>query len=286
MMTKTWAARHVGVPALWMLGALLCLSGCNREAEPKVDTKSMRISVVGASTIAPLISELAKAYELEHPGVRFEVQAGGSSRGIMDVRSGTAVLGMVSRDLKPDEQDLEHALIAKDGIGMIVHKNNPVAGLSKEQVIAIYTGQITNWKDVGGADAPITVVSKAEGRSTLEIFSSFFGIPYKDIKAHVIIGDNQQGIQTVAGSPAAVGYVSIGSAEYEAGQGAAIRLIPMGNQVPSTASVASGQYAISRDLNLVYKAPLNEQVQDFVAYAQSKQSEDFVTRMYFIPVAK
>ncbi|RAM75030.1 ABC transporter substrate-binding protein [Pseudomonas putida] len=268
------------------MGAMLCLSGCNREAEPKVETKSVRVSVVGASTIAPLISELAKAYEQEHPGVRIEVQAGGSARGIMDVRSGTAVLGMVSRDLKPDEQDLEHALIAKDGIGMIVNKSNPVAGLSKDQVIGIYTGQITNWKDVGGDDAPITVVSKAEGRSTLEIFSSFFGIPYKDIKAHVIIGDNQQGIQTVAGSPAAVGYVSIGSAEYEAGQGAAIRLIPMGDQVPSTASVASGQYAISRDLNLVYKTPLNEQVQDFVAYAQSKQAEDFVTRMYFIPVAK
>lgn len=286
MKKRTWAARHVGVPALWMLGALLCLSGCNREAEPKADTKSMRVSVVGASTIAPLISELAKAYEQEHPGVRIEVQAGGSARGIMDVRSGTAVLGMVSRDLKPDEQDLEHALIAKDGIGMIVNKSNPVAGLSKEQVIGIFTGQITNWKEVGGDDAPITVVSKAEGRSTLEIFSSFFGIPYKDIKAHVIIGDNQQGIQTVAGSPAAVGYVSIGSAEYEAGQGAAIRLIPMGDQVPSTASVASGQYAISRDLNLVYKTPLNEQIQDFVAYAQSKKAEDFVTRMYFIPVVK
>lgn len=286
MKTRTWTARHVGVPALWMLGALLFLSGCNREAELKADTKSMRVSVVGASTIAPLISELAKAYEQEHPGVRIEVQAGGSARGIMDVRSGTAVLGMVSRDLKPDEQDLEHVLIAKDGIGMIVNKSNPVVGLSKEQVIGIYTGQITNWKEVGGADAPITVVSKAEGRSTLEIFSSFFGIPYKDIKAHVIIGDNQQGIQTVAGSPAAVGYVSIGSAEYEAGQGAAIRLIPMGDQVPSTASVASGQYAISRDLNLVYKTPLNVQVQDFVAYAQSKQAEHFVTRMYFIPVVK
>ncbi|KPM68386.1 ABC transporter substrate-binding protein [Pseudomonas putida] len=269
-----------------MLGALLCLSGCNREAESIAETKSIRVSVVGASTIAPLISELAKAYEKEHPGVRIEVQAGGSARGIMDVRSGTAVLGMVSRDLKPDEQDLKHALLAKDGIGMIVNKSNPVAGLSKEQVIGIYTGQITNWKEVGGDDSPITVVSKAEGRSTLEIFSSFFGIPYKDIKAHVIIGDNQQGIQTVAGSPAAVGYVSIGSAEYEAGQGAAIRLIPMGDQVPSTASVASGQYAISRDLNLVYKTPLNEQVQDFVAYAQSKQAEDFVTRMYFIPVVK
>jgi len=287
MKTRTWAARHIAVPALWMLGALLCLSGCNREADPKAQTnKPIRVSVVGASTIAPLISELAKAYEQEHPGVRIEVQAGGSARGIMDVRSGTAVLGMVSRDLKPDEQDLVHALIAKDGIGMIVNKSNPVAGLSKEQVIGIYTGQITNWKEVGGDDAPITVVSKAEGRSTLEIFSSFFGIHYKDIKAHVIIGDNQQGIQTVAGSPGAVGYVSIGSAEYEAGHGAAIRLIPMGNQVPSTASVASGQYAISRDLNLVYKTPLNEQVQDFVAYAQSKQAEDFVTRMYFIPVAK
>lgn len=126
MKTRTWAARHVGVPALWMLGALLCLSGCNREAEPKADTKSMRVSVVGASTIAPLISELAKAYEQEHPGVRIEVQAGGSARGIMDVRSGTAVLGMVSRDLKPDEQDLEHALIAKDGIGMIVKDRKSV----------------------------------------------------------------------------------------------------------------------------------------------------------------
>ncbi|WP_243055079.1 phosphate ABC transporter substrate-binding protein [Pseudomonas sp. BP01] len=286
MKTRTWAARHVGMPALLTLGALLCLSGCNGEAELNADTKSMRVSVVGASTIAPLISELAKAYEKQHPGVRIEVQAGGSARGIMDVRSGTAVLGMVSRDLKADEQDLEHALIAKDGIGMIVNKSNPVVGLSKAQVIAIYTGQISNWKEVGGNDAPITVVSKAEGRSTLEIFSSFFGIPYKDIRAHVIIGDNQQGIQTIAGSPDAVGYVSIGSAEYEAGQGAAIRLIPMDDQIPSTASVASGQYAISRDLNLVYKAPLNEQVRDFVAYAQSKQAEDFVTRMYFIPVVK
>lgn len=286
MKTRTWAARHVGVPALWMLGALLCLSGCNREAESKPETKALRVSVVGASTIAPLISELAKAYEQDHPGIRIEVQAGGSARGIMDVRSGTAVLGMVSRDLKPEEQDLQHELIAKDGIGMIVNKNNPVAGLTKEQVVGIYTGQITNWKEVGGDDLPITVVSKAEGRSTLEIFSGFFGIPYKDIRAHVIIGDNQQGIQTVAGSSAAVGYVSIGSAEYEAGHGAAIRLIPMGDQIPSTAAVASGDYAISRDLNLVYKAPLNEQVQDFVAFARSKQAEDFVTRMYFIPVVK
>ena len=93
MKTRTWAARHIAVPALWMLGALLCLSGCNREADPKAQTnKPIRVSVVGASTIAPLISELAKAYEQEHPGVRIEVQAGGSARGIMDVRSGTAGL--------------------------------------------------------------------------------------------------------------------------------------------------------------------------------------------------
>ena len=286
MNTRTWTARHVGVPALWMLGALLCLSGCNRETDQKTEAKAVRVSVVGASTIAPLISELAKAYEREHPGIRIEVQAGGSARGIMDVRSGTAVLGMVSRELKPEERDLQHALIAKDGIGMIVNKSNPITGLTKEQVVGIYTGRITNWKDVGGDDSPITVVSKAEGRSTLEIFSGFFGIPYKDIRAHVIIGDNQQGIQTVAGSPAAVGYVSIGSAEYEADQGAAIRLIPLGDQIPSTAAVASGEYAISRDLNLVYKAPLTEPVQDFLAFARSNEAATFVTRMYFIPVTK
>ena len=214
------------------------------------------------------------------------MQAGGSSRGVLDGLQGVAKLGMVSRALKPEERALQRALVARDGVGIIVHKTNPVAHLSKFQVIGIYTGKITNWKQLGGEDMAITVVSKAEGRSTLEIFSDYFDLPYKAILANVIIGDNQQGIQTVAASPAAIGYVSIGSAEFEAQQGAAIRLVPLDDQVPTTASVASGTYAISRELNLVFKSPLSERLADFVAFAQSKDVAELVTKQYFVPVAQ
>lgn len=246
--------------------------------------KTVRISIVGSSTMSPLLSEMGKAYEQETLGTRSDVQSGGSSRGVMDVRAGTAALGMVSRELKADEGDLHNVLIARDGIGMIVNADNPVTGLSKKQVIDIYTDQITNWKDVGGDDLAITVVSKAEGRSTLEVFSDYFGISYRQIRADVIIGDNQQGIQTVGSSVAAIGYVSIGSAEYEAEQGAAIRLIALDDQFPSTESVASGNYQISRELNLVYKEPITEQVRDFLTFTRSSKAAELVSRMYFIPV--
>ena len=283
--------RRLGMPLLGLLGgfAVAGMAGCSREAAPAEtgSPKSVeRVMVVGASTIAPLISEMGKAYEKGHPDIRIEVQAGGSSRGILDVRNGVAKLGMVSRELKPDERDLQSVLIARDGVGIILHKTNPVAHLSKSQVVGIYTGKLTNWKQLGGEDLPITVVSKAEGRSTLEIFSNYFGVPYKEISAHVIIGDNQQGIQTVAGSPAAIGYVSIGSAEYEAQQGAAIRLVQLEDQVPTTAAVASGQYAISRELNLVFKPPLSGRLRDFVEFTQSEAVAELVTKQYFVPLTQ
>ncbi len=280
---------------VWRLTVLLCcgwvaagLTGCSRDtASAQVVSPEAieRITVVGSSTIAPLLSEIGKAYEKKHPNIRIEVQAGGSSRGVLDVRNGMAKLGMVSREMRPDEQDLQSALIARDGVGIILHKDNPVPRLSRSQVVDIYTGKLKNWRQLGGNDVPITVVSKAEGRSTLDIFSSYFGVPYKDISAHVIIGDNQQGIQTVAGSSGAIGYVSIGSAEYEAQQGAAIRLVPMDDQVPSTAAVASGRYAISRELNLVFKSPLSAQLQDFVAFTQSEAVIELVLGQYFVPTA-
>lgn len=285
MKTFKLKARQIGAAALWVLSTSL-LVGCNQAQDQATDAPSGRISVVGSSSISALLGEMGKAYESAHPGIRIDVQSGGSSRGIMDVRAGTAMLGMVSRALKPDEKDLSNALIARDGIGLIVHADNPVSGLSREQVIGIYTGQINNWSEVGGDDLAITVVSKAEGRSTLEVFSDHFGMSYRQIQADVIIGDNQQGIQTVAGSTAAIGYVSIGSAEYEAEQGATIQLIALDGQMPSTEAVAAGNFPMSRDLNLVYREPINDQVRDFLTFTRSSEAADLVSRMYLIPVTQ
>jgi phosphate transport system substrate-binding protein len=175
-----------------------------------------KLVITGSSTMAPLVSEIGKRFESLHPGTRIDVQTGGSSRGIADTVNGLADIGMVSRALKPQEHALHGATIAHDGITMILHKTNPVHELTDKQIKAIYTGEITNWKTVGGPDAPITVVNKAEGRSTLELFLQYLQLSNRAIRAHVIIGDNEQGIKTIAGNPHAIGYVSVGTAQYDA----------------------------------------------------------------------
>lgn len=244
----------------------------------------IQITATGASTIAPLMAEIGKSFEKANPNVRIEVQSGGTSRGIADVRQGSARIGMVSRELHPDEKDLEAQLIAYDGVGMIVHQSNPVKALTREQIIAIYTGAIKNWKEVGGSDLPITVINKAEGRSTLEVFTSYFKLTNRDIKAHIIIGDNQQEIRTVATTKGAIGYVSIGSAEYEVANKVTIKLIGLGKVMPSSQTVSSGEYPIKRELNLVYRKPLKKEEIALLEYMKTPVARKEILAQFFIPV--
>src|SRR5262249_189975 len=173
-------------------------------------------------------AEMDKGVEAQHTGVRVDVQTGGSSRGVADARQGLNDIGMVSRALNDDERDLQAFSIANDGVTIILHKTNPVQALTSQQIVDIYTGKVTNWKEVGGKDTPSTVVNKAEGRSTLELFLHYFKLKNSAIKASVVIGDNEQGIKTVAGNPNAIGYVSIGTAEYDLARGEPIKLLDIG----------------------------------------------------------
>lgn len=245
---------------------------------------SQRLVLTGSSTVAPLMSEIARRFESMNPGVRIDVQSGGSSRGITDTRNGVAAIGMVSRALKPNENDLHVFTIALDGISVILHTSNPVLTLSQQQINDIYTGKITNWKTIGGQDARITVVNKAEGRSTLELFLSYLQLKNSQIKPHIIIGDNPQGIKTVAGNPNSIGYVSIGAAEYEAKRGAPIRLLPLEGIDASVANVHSGNFPLSRPLNLITRMQPAGLSQHFIEFARSKQVHDLVEAQYFVPI--
>lgn len=142
-----------------------------------------RLVLTGSSTVAPLALEIAKRFEQQNPSIRIDVQSGGSSRGVADARSGLADIGMVSRTLKPEENDLLAHTIAMDGVSIIVHKDNPVRSLTDAQIKGIYTDRIVNWNAVGGRDGRITVVNKAEGRSTLELFLHHFTLKNSEIKA-------------------------------------------------------------------------------------------------------
>lgn len=290
MRRHTGAAGRRIAAAIWLLAAAGCGSsssgpGVSSGASGNPSSGAVRLTLTGASTVAPLVGEIGKRFEQRNPGVRVDVQTGGSSRGIADARQGMADIGMVSRDLKPDEQNLKPAMIARDGVCLIVHRDNPIESLTDAQVVEIYTGKRTNWKEFGGIVAPITVVNKAEGRSTLELFLHYFKLDNAEVKAQVVIGDNEQGIKTVAGNPQAIGYVSIGAAEYQARSGVPLKLLPVGGVAASTENVRNGKFPLARPLNLVTRTEPEGTAKAFIEFARSAAVRDLVERQYFVPVA-
>lgn len=130
------------------------------------------------------------------------------------------------------------------------------------------------------------MVNKAEGRSTLELFLHYYKLKNDQVRADVVIGDNEQGIKTVAGNPNAIGYVSIGTAEYDAKRGVKIKLLPMNGVAPSLATVSDGSFPLSRDLNLVVKGKPAGNAADFLAFATSEQSNDIIRGQSFVPIAR
>jgi len=271
---------------LCSLLAIMCCSCSSNGTKDGFSAPTRQLVLTGSSTVAPLAAEIGKRFESLHPGVRVDVQSGGSSRGIADARRGLADIGMASRALKPEENDLHAFAIARDGVCIIVHQDNGVGELSNEQVIAIYTDKINNWKEVGGRDAPIIVVNKAEGRATLEVFLKHFKLKNSAIKADVVIGDNEQGIKTVAGNPNAIGYVSVGTAEFDSQHGVSIKLLPADGVTATTDNLANGSFPVSRPLNLVTKAEPTGLAKEFIEFAQSDQVHDLIKEQYFVPLAK
>lgn len=239
--------------------------------------------MTGSSTLAPLVQEIARRYEAANPEVRVDLQTGGTSRGLRDLRKGLVEVALVSRSLRAGEDDLHPTLLARDGIGVIVHRENPVPGLGREALGAIYRGEIEDWSSLGGEPGPITVVHKADGRSTQEVFLAFLGVRPSEVEADVVIGDNQQGIKTVAGNPRALGYVSIGTARAEIERQAPIRLLPIDSLVPSLENVSRGSYPMARPLSLVTRGAPSGEVARFLAFATDPRHHDLIAREYLVP---
>ncbi|MBL4701625.1 MAG: phosphate ABC transporter substrate-binding protein [Phycisphaeraceae bacterium] len=280
---------YIALLQLTIISISMILSGCDKHENAKaseIPQLQGKLILTGSSTVAPLANEIAKRFEAQHPGVRIDVQTGGSSRGIADSRRGTADIGMASRALKSSESDLTAHTIAMDGVGMILHQDNPIKSLTDKQILDIYTGKITHWSKLGGTDNPITVINKAEGRATLEVFLHYFKIKNENIKPSIIIGENQQAIRTVAGDPNAIGYVSIGTADYEASHGIPIRLLPINGIKATVANVRKGVFPMSRPLNLVTHGKISPLAAAFIAFASSSQINDLVEAQYFVPIAQ
>ena len=240
--------------------------------------------VTGSSTVAPVAAELATRFEKTHPGVRIDVQSGGSSRGIADARSGLASIGMVSRALKSDESDLHVVTIARDGVALVVHASNPIDALERDQVVALYRGEIERWTELGGGDQAPVVVHKADGRATLEVFLAYFGLDPREVVADVIVGENEQAIKTASGNPNTVAYVSIGSARVNRANGAPIKLLDVDGISASLETLREGRYPISRPLNFVLRDEPTGLAANFIAFVRSEAAREVFEAQSFVQV--
>lgn len=271
-LASAWLAFHC-ISALATHGA----SANDAGASPR------HLLVTGSSTMAPMIVEIGRRFAALHRNVRIAVQTGGSGRGISDVMHGKADIGMASRALTGEESRLYSFAIARDGICLIVHKNNTIQKLDNRQVADIYAGAIANWKAVGGRDATIAVMNAKEGYASVELFTHFFKIKYADIKAQAVLGDNSARIQAVAGNPDAIAYISVGSAQRQAEQGAAIRLLPVEGVAATQRNIRSGNFPLSRPLLLLTKEPPVGLKREFINFSLSSQATEVIVEHDFVP---
>ncbi len=239
--------------------------------------------ITGSSTLAPLLTEIARRFEQVHPGVTLKVDAGGSGRGVRDAREGKADIGMVSRALLPKESDLTAFSIARDGIAFVVSRPVKVDALTQAQARGILLGAVTNWRVVGGADVPIYVVDREKGYSAHDLINGHFGFAEGAIKSQGVAGDDNALFNAITARGDAIGYASIGEAERRSQAGEAIKLLAI-DGVPGTSdSIKAGDYPITRSLNLVTRARPVGLAKAFVEYALSRKVTDLVEHFEFVP---
>lgn len=273
---------------LAVIAMSLLVSGCtdntNNTAGTDDTLSDVKLQIAGSTTVLPVAEECARVFMENHPGSRIDVSGGGSSHGVKAVADGTVDIGTASRDLKSSESDAHPGLVphgvAKDGVAVTVHPSNPVTELTMEQLQGIYTGTITNWKDVGGTDSEIMVVTREEGSGTRDCFEQAVMKPIKaEITDHGIIQDsNGKTRATVAGSSQAIGFLSLG---YVNSDVSAVRLDGI---EPTVGSVVDGSYAISRTLWMITNGNPDSAEQAFLDFVLGDEGQSIVEDVHFIPV--
>jgi len=274
-----------------MVGGLVTLlvsAGCDggeasRQRAASTDKVAGKVVLSGATTVSPLMADIAKRFQESQPELQVEVRPGGSSVGIADARQGQVDIGMSSRMLHDEERDLHSFPIARDGVCILINKENPVDGLNRQQLVDIFTGKVTNWKEVGGKDAPIVVFDRAQGRSEVELITHYLKIKPADIKSQAKLGDNPDVIQAVANSPNAITYMSLGHAYGEAKGGKPLKLVAVEGVAATPVAVGTGAYPITRPLILVTRGLPSGAAKRLIDYSLSNKIRDLVQAHGFIP---
>lgn len=272
----------------YLLLIVLCLSMALLLAGCQDSSSDTSIIVSGSTTVLPIAEQAAEQFmELAaNEDASVLVSGMGSSAGIEAVSNGTAQIGTSSRELKDTEQDLGlvDTPIAHDGIAVIVNPSNPITELSLEQLRSVFSGEITNWSQLGGSDIPIDLINRDEASGTREAFSKVVMQDATfDIGAVILPGTGQVR-DVVSRSEGAIGYISVGFVEPRFTNTRVKALVIAGND-PTEANVANGTYPISRSLHFFTKGSPEGLVKSYIEYVLSdKVQQGAVIEAGFVPV--
>lgn len=253
--------------------ALALFAGCSNKNGGQVTTD-------GSTSMEKVIGALGESFMQNNSGVTFAYNPTGSGSGIQAVLDGRCDIGLSSRSLKDEEKEkgLKETILAYDGITVVVNKENPINDLTIEQLASIYKGDITNWKDVGGADAEIVIIGREAGSGTRDGFESVTGTEglCKYRQELVSTGDV---INTVSKNPNAIGYASIAAISDS------VKTLSIGGVAPTEATVKDGSYLIQRPFILVTKdgVQLSETAQLFFDYVTGKDAASIISNAGAVP---
>jgi phosphate transport system substrate-binding protein len=263
-MTTRWA---------WVLAAVGVAAGgggCGKQAQ-------MSVTAAGSTAFQPFAEKLAEQFMETRPDVSVTVQGGGSALGIQAARSGAAQIGMADLvELPPEANELSSVTVARDGIAIIVNPANPVGGLTTGQIRGIFNGAPTNWKEVGGEDRPIRVVSREAGSGTRSSFEQIIG--GVRLTREAIIQDSNGTIrETVANDRDAAGYLSHGLLNEK------VKAVPVDGTDCTEQEIAAGRYRLVRPVYLLTRGAASGAVKDFIDYVLSPEGQDTIRRNGLLP---
>jgi len=277
--------KKLGLIMLMLIVSLsLVLAGCGNK-EPVSNTKELtgNIKLAGSTSVQPLAEELAMKFMELNRQIKIDVAGGGSGVGVESAANGSANIGMASREIKQSEKDanptIKDIVIAKDGIAVIVNTKNAVNNLTIAQVQEIFSGKITNWKSVGGADTNITVVNREEGSGTRGAFEEIVLGKNSNFTEKAIIQSSTGAVKTaVVADVNAIGYISMGSMNSD------VKGLQINGTDPTMENVVKATYPISRPFNFLVKGEPNEVTQAFINWILSAEGQNIVKEQGFIAV--
>ena len=262
--------------------ALSLFAGCGQKANDNGTTTGGTVSTDGSTSMEKVIGALGESFMEANSGTTFTYNPTGSGSGIQAVSEGRCDIGLSSRALKDDEKasGLKETIVALDGIAIIVNPQNPVKDLSLKQIAKIYTGEITNWKDVGGEDAEIVRIGREAGSGTRDGFESI--TETKDAcQYRQELTSTGDVITTVSQNPNAIGYASLAAIKDS------VKALTVNGVAPTEATVKDGTYLVQRPFVLVTKegAALSETAQKFFDFATSADAASIISAAGAVPVA-